>query len=326
METKSLVDVLFRETKGALTRAELIEQINDCANEMMARNCSEMEVRSSFTLAEQTLAQEWLSLTYTDKRILNPGKAYEPGDVFEFVPQEYYRVVAPFQASSDGYSDLENYCLPISYQEYTILKTTVKDLEEGTVFANLDLVHYQGVFYCSLSGGTATGVLATDIPALHLIRINANPPVSGTRVIAAASVPEFWELEGIREVAQVGIMDADGSFLTEYHPRIEQSMSPSSPCRIATETLPEGVEISFIGYRWPTQVNDENDILEVPEQHKMGLLRSLVHKRVEEGEYGNSVYWSRKCDADWKEFFEWINRDQQEDPETPVAQTFNPVS
>jgi len=63
-------------------------------------------------------------------------------------------------------------------------------------------------------------------------------------------------------------------------------------------------------YRAPGRILDENDVIEVPDPHTTGYLRTRVMEFIEQRKFGNSIYWSNQAKKDRGEWLRWANQNQ----------------
>jgi hypothetical protein len=328
MLTQDLINELYRDCNGALTRSELLKKVNTYQNWMLGRNCTEMEVQSTFTLAAEITVPIYQALTYTSRGPWANGVDYIPGDSLQN-NNSYHRVVVPFtSATATRYSDVIAYCEPISFIEYAADRTEVITYVDGVVGATIpygSLVAYGGdIYYAAVSLTSSTGVFEDDCNTASISRLDRQPPVSGTLVTGTEAVPEYIELD-LREVVIVGLKDGNNEWTQTYDIRIQQSPDPSVPVKIYAADLPVGSPINYTGYRWPTQILTTATQLEIPVAHQEGLLRTMVMKSIEEA-VGNVVYWGPLAKTQEGDWMNYINRSKQAAPRTARTQRYNPLA
>lgn len=80
-----------------------------------------------------------------------------------------------------------------------------------------------------------------------------------------------------------------------------------------------GVKYACICYKAPSRILDESDVIQVPDPHTTGYLRSRIMEMIEQRRFGNSVYWTPKARDDKGEWLRWANKQQYE----PMSGTNN---
>jgi len=314
MTTKSLIDQLFKEANGALSRAELRYRINAIQNKLFSINTTEMFVRDSVTITTNIEKPVFEDLSFNPRGSYEATLSYAIGDIFRVdsytisglaTDTSYFSVVEEFNAQPLTTELLETKCRSLSrYQYYTASSSAVVWVE-GVLVPEQSLVFYNGTFYGhSTPSFTCTSDFYADGAAFGLYPVNAEVYQEGTYVSGVAETPEFIGLEGMRQINKIGIKNSNGEWTILYEPKITQSAGVGYPVKIYTAGLPLNTALDYEGWRWPNQLMNELTPLELPEQHQLGALRAELLKQVEEAAYGNSIYWAQAAkttEEDWKD-------------------------
>lgn len=341
MQLKTFLDQLYRASNGALTRTELLSKVNTYQNALFSRNCTEMFVRDTFTFETETSFPTYApTLNFVDRGLLVDGVSYNINDIVHTsvgigagTIDEYFRVVTPFTADTIGsstYLDLYQYCEPVVKSSFTELNLTSVAYEAGNEVVEIGTIVVtpnDGNFISTYVGpGTLTGDLLTDINLFGMIPTQQQPLILGAYSVPLVEIPEIIEFPGYREITKVGLFNTTTKdYQTIYTPQIVQNDNPDGSVKIYTEDLPENTELTFEGYRFPNQLTSEQDVMEVPEIHQEGVLRSYVMVAVEEENYGNSSYWIQKLEVEKQDWFNYINRDLTS-PRRKKTTKYNPLA
>jgi len=337
MLLKTLIDQIFRDSNGGLTRDEIRTLVNTYQNHMLGRNCNEMRADSTLTVASVDTYPEYLETALTDRGTFAGATAYHVGDVFltGSLPgsgNSYFRVEIPFTSvawpAAQFYADLANNCSPLTAENYSALaeRAVAYRADSRVEATSTTIVKDDGSTWIAVlvqaSPAVFTGVWETDRALWKFVPRVAAYSALGELTVPVSAIPEYLEIEGIREVVWVGVLDSNKYRTTTYTPRIQQSTDPSIPTRVYTDGLPEDTVLNYEGYRWPVQVTGVSSPLEVPVAHQQGLLTSLCMRHIETSNQGASVYWEDRVDREWKDWMNYINRSLPS-PREPVRNSYN---